>query len=356
VFRFPLCAIVGLLLAVSPTLGQPPAPAPNPPPAPKPIDPLAALEAARVPGVTDTLRGTLDALGASTGVPDGVGLSWYPRTAVRDQPATMTLGNYQFGFTAPVYTGDDQAVFADGSLQALGVRSHAILPTDRVRFPHEFWNVQGGVGYLGQLSGGWSWGAVLNLGTASNRPFNSLAEATLSALAFVRKPSGERDGWLFYIVSTSNGQLGRNIPVPGLAYEYHSDRLTAVIGFPFVTIDYRPVRALQFEMTYAALTDVMTRLNWHITERGRVFTGFEWVNQSWFRANRPDARDQFFMYEKRIDSGLGWRLDQRLDFRLSGGYVFDRFFVENRGLSFSGRNRVDLAPGTFITGQLEFKY
>jgi hypothetical protein len=247
-------------------------------------------------------------------------------------------------------------VFADGSISALNVQSNAKLPTDHVRFPRSFWNIQGGGGYLGQLENGWSWGATLNLGTASDHPFNSLAEATLSALAFIRKPTDEQNGWLFYVVSTSNGQLGRNIPVPGVAYEYHTDHLTAVLGFPFVTIDYRPVRWFQYEFTYAALTDVMARTSWHITDRARVFTAFEWTNQAWFRAARTDKRDQFFAYEKRLDGGFGWKLNQQLDLRFTGGYVFDRFFVENRGLSFSGRNRVDVAPGLFFAAQLEFKF
>jgi hypothetical protein len=306
--------------------------------------------------VPEALRSTLEALGASTGVPDGAGLSWYTREPVRNQPAWMTLTNYQFGFTAPIYTTDTDLWFTDGSITALQVRSNAFLPTDHVRFPRSFWNIQGGAGYVGQLSSGWSWGATLNLGTASDRPFNGLAEGILSAMAFVRKPSGDKNGWLFYVVSTSNGQLGRNIPVPGVAYEYHTDKLTAVIGFPFVTVDYRPVNWFQYEMTYAALTDVMTRFSWHITDHARVFTGFEWFNQAWFRAARKDHRDQFFEYEKRLEAGFGWKLGQQLDLRFSGGYAFDRFFVENRGLSFSGRNRVDIAPGLFIAAQLEFKY
>jgi hypothetical protein len=350
VSRSLLRAIVGLALTAAPALGQPP-PA-DPPPAPAVPPPGTTA----VPGVSETLRNTLEALGASAGVPDGVGLSWYPRSDVRGQSASMTLLNYQFGFTAPVYTDDDDTVFADGSVRALATRTRAVLPTDRVRFPHALWEVQGGGGYLGQLAGGWSWGATLNLGTASDRPFESLADATLSALAFVRAPAGDRDAWLFYVVSTSNGQLGRNIPVPGLAYEYHTDRLNAVVGFPFVTIDYRPARALQFELIYAAITDLMTRASWHVTDNARLFTGFEWANQAWFRDHRTDPRNQFFMYEKRLESGFGWQCNNRLDFRFSGGYVFDRFFVENHGLSFSGRNRVDLAPGRFVGGQLEFKY
>ena len=55
--------------------------------------------------------------------------------------------------------------------------------------------------------------------------------------------------------------------------------------------------------------------------------------------------------------GVGWQAAQRVDFRFTGGYAFDRYFIENRGLSFTrGRNRVDLAPGPFVAAQLEFKY
>jgi hypothetical protein len=124
----------------------------------------------------------------------------------------MGLANYQLGLTAPVYSTDTDLLFADASARVLAVQSNALLPTDRVRFPRSLWDIQAGGGYVHQFGAGWSWGATLNLGTASDRPFNSLAEATLSALAFIRKPLGERDGLLFYVVSTSNGQLGRNIP------------------------------------------------------------------------------------------------------------------------------------------------
>jgi hypothetical protein len=207
-----------------------------------------------------------------------------------------------------------------------------------------------------QLGDGWSWGVTLNLGTASDKPFNSLAEATISTLAFVRKPSTDQNAWLFYVVSTSNGQLGRNIPVPGVAYEYHAALLTAVVGFPFVTIDYHPAKQWQFEFNYGALTDVLARTSYHLTDHARLFADFEWANQEWFRAARRNSNTQLFMYEKRLESGFGWKVQQRVDFRLSGGYAFDRFFVESNGFGFGGRNRVNLAPGAFGIAQFELKY
>ncbi|MDY3551939.1 hypothetical protein R5W24_001019 [Gemmata sp. JC717] len=338
----PLLALAGLLLAAGPASAQldPPDPAPGAPGG----------------GISPTLRSTLDALGASVGVPDGFGYSWSPRAAVRGQRASMGLSNYQFGLTLPVYESTDDLVFADASVRALDIRTNALLPTDRVAFPRSLWDVQAGGGYVGQLGADWSWGATLNVGSASDRPFNSLNEMTLSALAFARRADGDRNGWLFYVVSTSNGQLGRNIPVPGVAYEFHTDRLTAVVGFPFVSVDYRPTREWQFEFNYGALTDVLARASYHPTEQWRLFTAFEWTNQTWFRAGRRGQHRQLFFYEKRLEAGFGWRVHQNVDFTLTPGYAFDRLFVESRGFGFRGRNRTDLAPARFLAVQFELKY
>jgi hypothetical protein len=211
------------------------------------------------------------------------------------------------------------------------VRTNAVLPTDQIKFPGQFWDVQAGGAYLHQRDGGWSWGVTLNVGSASDHPFNSIHEATLSALAFVRKPSGERDAWLFFVVSTTNGQVGHNIPIPGVAYEYNSDRLHAVIGLPFLTVDYWATDVVQLELIYAAITDVLVRGSYHLTQHARVFVGYEWFNQAWLRADRQRSSDQTFLYEMRAEVGLGYKLAGRLDLRASAGYAFNRFFVENAG-------------------------
>ena len=298
----------------------------------------------------------MDALGASSGVPDGAGVSWYPSVPVRGQSAHMGLVNYQAGVTVPVSTTDAGGWYANGAARLLSVPTTATQPTDGGKFPAQFWDLQAGGAYLRQLDGGWSWGVTLNIGSASDRPFNSYREATLSALAFARMPVGDKNGWLFYVVSTTNGQIGHNIPIPGVAYESVTERLHAVVGFPFVTIDYRPIKEVQFEFNYAAITEVLARASYHLTDHARVFAEYEWTNQAWFKADRLRSQDQTFLYQMRVGSGFGWKVAGSLDFRASGGYAFDRFFVDNAGLGFSGRNRVVLAPGPFLAAQLEFKF
>jgi hypothetical protein len=327
----------------------------DPPSAPSPADTSDAT-GPRGSGLPPALRTTVEALGASSGVPDGAGLSWYPTVPVRGQSARMGLTNYQAGATVPVSTTDTGGWYANGAVRLLDVHTNAILPTDRVKFPGQFWDVQAGGAYLRQLDSGWSWGVTLNLGSASDHPFNDLSVLTVSALAFARKPAGERDGWLFFVVSTTNGQIGHNIPIPGVAYEYNADRLRAVVGFPFLTLDYRPTDTVQLELIYAAITDVQARASYYLTKQARVFAGYEWYNQAWLRADRFRSSDQTFLYEMRAEGGFGYRVAGRIDLRASAGYAFDRFFVENAGVGFGGRNRVDLAPGPYVAAQLEFKY
>ena len=59
----------------------------------------------------------------------------------------------------------------------LAVRTNAVLPTDRTHIPHDFWDAQAGGGYVHQFGDGWSTGGAVNVGTASDRPFNSLNES-----------------------------------------------------------------------------------------------------------------------------------------------------------------------------------
>ena len=340
---------------LSPPADQPPVPAPSPDPSPPPRAPDPPAPGVGF-GLPKALRATVDALGASSGVPDGVGVAWYPSVPVRGQSAHMGLVNYQAGVTVPVSTTDTGGWYANGAGRLLSVPTNAALPTDKGKFSAQFWDVQAGGAYLRELDSGWSWGVTLNVGSASDRPFNSLREATFSALAFVRKPDGERNGWLFFVVSTTNGQIGHNIPIPGVAYESVTERLHAVVGFPFLTIDYRPTQATQFEFTYAAITDVLARASYHLTDHARLFTEYEWTNQAWFRADRLRSQDQTFLYQMHVGSGFGWVVAGVLDLRVTGGYAFDRFFVDNAGLGFQGRNRVVLAPGPFLAAQLEFKF
>jgi hypothetical protein len=317
-----------------------------------------------VAGLSAGLLAALDALGGSSSVPDGVGHFFSPSRPVIGQPgARLGLSTSQAGLTLPVPLGGEgegEAILAAGSAREVRVRTNAILPDDRVLFPHRLWDVQAGGTYVRQYADGSSWGFGLSTGSASDQPFHSIVEMVVSALAFYRVPAGGEDcssAWLYYVVSTTNGQLGRNIPVPGVAYEFKGEHWSGTVGFPFVTLRYKPIGLIEWSLDYAALTDVQTRLSLLpcTGDTLRLYGGFAWSNQSYLRADRVHKGDLLFYYEKRAETGLAWTKNG-FCLEATTGLGFDRYFVENAGLSLGGRNRVSFGAAPFAGLQLGLKY
>jgi len=358
----PRCAwaLVGVVLAPALTYGQPPPGdvlfPPASPLAASPLLPSGSAPSQTTASLMQSLRPTLEALGASSGVTDGVGGAWYPARPVRGQSTQVGLANLQAGLTIPVFDTAEQSAFANPSAQVLTVSGQPLLPNNRGRVPARLWDIQLGGTYVRQTEDKWSWGLALSGGSASDRPFASIHEATVAAMGFVRVPKSDADAWLFYLVSTSNGQVGHNIPIPGAAYEFHREQLNGVVGFPFFNLHYRPVDCFEWELQYAALTDVQARLNYRPADPVKLFTGFAWTNHAWFRADRTANHRQLFLYEKHLESGLIWQALPRANLQLSAGYAFDRYFTESFGFSLGLRHRVDIGSGPFIAAQLEIVY
>ena len=104
---------------------------------------------------------TLEALGASSGVPDGLGATWEPPRPVAGQPASLSLFAAQTGLTLPVWTSADQGIYATASAGGLFARGGAVFPDTRTPFPNSLWDLQAGADYVQQGADGQSWGVCL---------------------------------------------------------------------------------------------------------------------------------------------------------------------------------------------------
>ena len=304
-----------------------------------------------------SLMTTLDALGATSGVPDGIGYSFSPSRPVTGQAADILLQSTQLGASVPVWQTPADAFFVNASVKAVTLGTNAILPDDRKPIPNRFWDVLLGGTYIRQLDNGNSVGLSLSFGSASDRPFESRRDATLSALAFYRIPNEDRDAWLLYLVSQTNGQIGHNIPIPGLAYEFERDFLHGIVGFPFISLTFTPFERTELAFFFAPLTDIRATASYAITDRWKAMTGFVWDNQSWFWSGRRRFRDDLlFLYEKRVESSLQYNVTKQVNISIKGGYAFDRFFVENRGFGLHGRNRIEFGSGPYTAIQANITY
>src|SRR5581483_4214957 len=140
----------------------------------------------------------------------------------------------------------------------------------------------------------------------------------------------------------------QNLPIPGIAYEFERPQLQGILGFPVISLKYTPIPSLECELYHAALTDVRVWINYRLSNAVKWVNGFAWTNESWLRADRTDWKNQFFYFEKRLQTGVTWQPARHLDFQLLGGYAFDRYFTETMGFSIEGQNTVRIGSGPFV--------
>jgi hypothetical protein len=194
----------------------------------------------------------------------------------------------------------------------------------------------------------------VSFGSASDEPFHSWKEMTAGINSFLRVPQGDHNAWLFSLSYSSNSELA--FPVPGVAYVWQpSDNFRANIGLPF-QLWYRPIDCLTFDFSYMLLRTVHARATYRVLPKLRLYTAFDWGNESYLLANRAQDNDRFFYYDMRLTSGVQWLLGRNVSLDFAGGYTFDRFYFQGAQYSDNGTDRIDLGAGPFLSMQLHVRW
>lgn len=282
----------------------------------------------------------------------------YPDQPVHSQPTDLGMVQHRVSFFTPLWQNATDELTFSASVRFEDFDTRAHMPGLSDRFPDELWDIRLTPTYRHRFDNGWIAGASITFGSASDEPFNSVHELTARGFAFLRVPHQERNAWIFSL-SYSNYQetLGINTPIPGVAYLYSpSDRLTLVIGFPFSSIEWKPIDKLTFQASYLPAREVHARLTYQLFRPLRIYAGFDWDNEFHLRANRGDKDDRLFYYDKTVR--LGIRFDLRhVGFEVVGGYTFDRFYFE--GESYSDRrhgNRIEVDDGPFAVARISVRF
>jgi hypothetical protein len=231
----------------------------------------------------------------------------------------------------------------------------AILPNTLQPFPDELWNIRFATTYRHLFENNWIAGGSVSFGSASDKPFNSIHELTAGVNAFLRIPSGEHNAWLFTLSYSANSELP--FPIPGVAYLWQpSDNFRMNIGLPFALL-WRPMDDVTLDFSYMLLRTIHARATYRICPPFRVYVGFDWANEVYFLADRPDENDRFFYYYKRISAGVLYRLGHNALLEFSSGFDFDReYFESQHSTSGSGFNRVDVGNGPFVAVRFQVRF
>ena len=292
--------------------------------------------------------------GGGKGEP-GYGVAWYPSRPVSGQGTDLGLVRQNLSVPLPVWRDGGDAVMMNLGVSDSHFTTDAILPDTRQPFPTDLWNVNLGLNYTHRFENGWTGGLMTSFGSASDQPFHSLRDMTYGLGATLRIPvQNDRDSWMFGLMYSPSGTL--NFPIPMASYNWNpSDRFHMSIGLPLAVM-WRPTDDLAVNLSYAPLTNVNALATYKLGDPLRIYGGYQFLTESYFLTDRPDAQDRFFAYEQRLVVGAKWNVWKQLTLDLNGGYAFDCHYGEGKNETSSLIDQVDVAPGAFLGMKLNWKF
>lgn len=286
-----------------------------------------------------------------------VGVTWYPEQSTDQAGTTLSMERYYFQGAVPVYSKGPDTWLLTAHLDATKVNTNAILPTTMQAFPTQLFNVAFGANYFHQFEGGKVGGIIFDVGTASDKPFESGRDILASGTGFLLTPRDDVSSWFVGVHASTNSQVLYGIPIPGGGLYYHpSEDFQAIVGFPFSLFSWNVTRDWQLQYVYAFLTTMHARAVYQPTNDWQIYAGFDWTNENWRRAERVDERAHFFYYEKKLATGFLWWFRPNVGLEISGGYAFDRYFTEVDGFKLVGDNTVHVGAGPYINSQIDIRF
>ncbi len=285
-------------------------------------------------------------------------LTYYPAEPVEGQNTHLQLIDEKLSLFIPLHQDSSNEWATSASVKYIDTDTRAFFPDTGDRFPGALWDVRVGASYRHKFENGWIGGVSMTIGSPSDKPFASIDEVDLLALAMLRVPQGERNAWIFSLVYDTLEETfgGLQVPIPGIAYLWSpSDRFKAVIGIPFTSVEYKPIDDVTLEAQYFPLRRVRARATYRPFQPLRLYVGFDWDNDHYLLADRKDRDDALQYYEKRVSGGVRFDL-RHVGFQVVGGYAFDRFYFTGDSYSDRHFNRLDIHPGPFVTGQVSLRF
>jgi hypothetical protein len=130
--------------------------------------------------------------------------TWFPDEPVAGQPTHLGYVEQNLSFSFPLWQDATDELSAAVHVCNELFDTHAILPDTLQPFPEELWNIHLSTTYRHLFDNGWIGGGTVSVGSASDKPFDSIKEMTAGINAFLRVPQGEHNAWLFSLAYSTS--------------------------------------------------------------------------------------------------------------------------------------------------------
>lgn len=267
-----------------------------------------------------------------------------------DQTDTsMHITSHDAQFSVPIFQNQRQELSARARVGVWDIEGGAMLPDKGIEFPDDLWDVAFGATYRWKLENDWIAGIDGEIGSASDKPFHSEDEWLIRGTGWLMVPTEGRDAWLFFLSYSNTRDFLPHAPLPGAAYSWHvNDKLHWLVGFPYTRLSWEPIDRLELEASYFFPRTIHARIGYRVLENVKVYGGYDWDYEQWFRAGRSDYEDGIFYYEQRVSTGVRWEITDSIYVDASGGYAFDRMFFEGEDYDDRGTDRINIGDGLFV--------
>jgi hypothetical protein len=275
----------------------------------------------------------------------GYALTYYPSVAVEGQTGELSVLKNSFSTEVPVWGNEADMVMMSFSASNTHFSGSAVLPDTKRPFPSDLQSVQVGLNYMHQNPDGTARMLMVDLSSASDKPFKSTREINLMLGGFVIKPAKNgRDSWMYGAIYSPFGWP--NFPIPLVAYQWNpSETLSASIGLP-MSVNWQPTDKLKLDFGLnPSGIDLMT--TYQTSERLRFYGGYQQVQEQYFLADRVERKDNYFMLEQHFIVGLRHQLWEDVALDVNAGYAFDRHLGEGDDQN-DLHDRVNLDDSAFV--------
>ncbi len=224
--------------------------------------------------------------------------------------------------------------------------------------PGDLYTLEMGGGYSHRLGAGREIGLNANVGSDSDRLFNSIHETAFRVTASYRLPSREKNAWLFFLNYSNNRHFLNNVPLPGVAYSFVSERahLDGMIGFPFLALRWQPTEDWTGQLSLFGPRNLTAEVSRRVAATLRGYSLFQWGSPEWMTINRSDTSNRLFFDRKKVGLGLRSPLPYGLLVDVSGGRQFDQHFFINDSSSYKDVPTAGLPPAWYIDIRLAWRF
>ena len=285
----------------------------------------------------------------------GYSAAYYSPSAVSAQNCDFGLVRQKLNLAIPGWRNERNMMMVRAGINYTRFETDALLPDSGRVFPDELWEMSVGVDYMHQTEDKWKMMLMVNLGSASDKPFSNTAAMKVGFMGSIVFPvKNQRDGWRFSLMYEPLSDM--NFPMPGAAYDWNpSENLKASFGFPFILM-WRPLEDLTLNVSYFPVYNVNIEATYRLSPAIAAYASYETLRESYHLSDTEESNYRFLSSQNQVKGGFHFYFSRNITLDTTVGYAFNRYYGEGKGLFRDLRDRIDIDPEFFVSAGLSFGF